>query len=70
MRAARNQWLAEPMLTFAERGAYTQGGPRFYVPEGDGTHRRMYERIVIRRIGEAQPITRLSTEVGGVNPCP
>ncbi len=49
-----SKWLSEPMSTFAERGTYTQGGPRFYVPVGDGTHRRTYERIVIRRIGEAQ----------------
>ena len=48
------------MLTSAERGTYPQGGPRFYAPEGDETH----------RIGETQPITRLSTEVGVVNPCP
>jgi adenine-specific methyltransferase EcoRI-like protein len=49
-----SKWLSEPMSNFAERGTYMQGGPRFYVPEGDGTHRRTYERIVIRRIGEAQ----------------
>ena len=42
--------LAEPMSAHAERGTYVQGGPRFYVP-GDGTHRRLYDRIVIRRIG-------------------
>lgn len=47
--------LSEPMSKFAERGTYNGGGrQRFYVPEGDGTHRRMYERIVIRRIGGAQ----------------
>jgi hypothetical protein len=49
-----SKWLSEPMSNFAKRGTYIQGGPRFYVPEGDGTHRRTYERIVIRRIGEAQ----------------
>lgn len=44
--------LAEPMSKFAERGTYTGGGrQRFYVPNGDGTYRRLYERIVIRRIG-------------------
>jgi len=43
--------LAEPMSKFAERGTYGGGGrQRFYVPERDGTHRRLYERIVIRRI--------------------
>jgi Adenine-specific methyltransferase EcoRI len=43
--------LAEPMSKFAERGTYGGGGrQRFYVPERDGTHRRLYERIVIRRV--------------------
>ena len=46
-----SKWLSEPMSNFAQRGTYLQGGPRFYVPEGNGTHRRTYERIVIRRIG-------------------
>jgi hypothetical protein len=46
--------LSEPMANYAERGTYMQGGPRFYVPEADGTHRRLYDRIVIRRVGVAQ----------------
>jgi hypothetical protein len=46
--------LAEPMSNHAERGTYIQGGPRFYVPEGDGRHRRLYDRVIIRRIGVAQ----------------
>jgi hypothetical protein len=37
-----------PMAQIAEKGAYQQGGPRFYLPNGDGTYRRMYDRIVIR----------------------
>lgn len=46
--------LAEPMSKYAARGTYGGGGrQRFYVPNGDGTHRRLYERIVIRRIGAA-----------------
>jgi hypothetical protein len=45
--------LSQPMSNHAERGTYLQGGPRFYVPDGDGTHRRLYDRIVIRRIGKA-----------------
>jgi len=46
--------LAEPMSKFAARGSYNGGGrQRFYLPKGDGTYRRMYERIVIRRIGGA-----------------
>lgn len=43
--------LAKPMSDYAKRGTYMQGGPRFYVPVGDGTHQRLYDRIVIRRIG-------------------
>lgn len=47
--------LSEPMSKFAERGTYGGGGrQRFYLPEVDGTHRRMYERIVVRRVGAVQ----------------
>ena len=46
--------LSEPMARHAKQGTYMQGGPRFYVPESDGTHRRLYDRLVIRRIGAAQ----------------
>ena len=46
--------LAKPMSEYAKRGTYMQGGPRFYVPVGDGTHQRLYDRIVIRRIGGAR----------------
>ena len=49
-----SQSLAEPMSNYAERGTYMQGGPRFYVAEGDGRHRRLYDRVVIRRVGVAQ----------------
>jgi len=41
--------LGKPMSNFAEQGTYTQGGPRFYLNNGDGTYKRMYERLVIRR---------------------
>lgn len=41
--------LSKPMIEFAERGTYSQGGPRFYLDNGDGTYRRMYERFVIRK---------------------
>jgi hypothetical protein len=44
--------LAKPMSNYAERGSFVQGGPRFYVPEADGTHRRLYDRIVVRRLGK------------------
>lgn len=43
-----SQELGMPMASIAEKGTFQQGGPRFYLPKGDGTYRRMYERIVIR----------------------
>ena len=41
--------LSRPMSQIAKKGSYQQGGPRFYLPNGDGTYRRMYDRIVIRK---------------------
>ncbi len=41
--------LGKRMSEFAEKGTYSQGGPRFYLDNGDGTYRRLYDRIVIRR---------------------
>jgi hypothetical protein len=41
--------LGRPMSKIAKKGTYQQGGPRFYLPNGDGTYRRMYDRIVIRK---------------------
>jgi hypothetical protein len=41
--------LGRPMSQVAKKGSYLQGGPRFYIANGDGTYRRMYDRIVIRR---------------------
>lgn len=38
-----------PMSEIAKKGTYTAGGPCFYLANGDGTYRRMYERLVIRR---------------------
>ncbi|WP_107852734.1 adenine-specific methyltransferase EcoRI family protein [Oceanimonas marisflavi] len=46
-----SKWLGKPMSEVAEKGTYQAGGIRFYVPNGDGTHRRLYERVVIQRIG-------------------
>ncbi|MCC6485182.1 MAG: adenine-specific methyltransferase EcoRI family protein [Armatimonadetes bacterium] len=40
--------LGAPMAAVAEKGSYVQGGPRFYIATGDGTYRRMYDRLVIR----------------------
>jgi hypothetical protein len=41
--------LSQPMSKIATKDSYQQGGPRFYLPNKDGTYRRMYDRIVIRR---------------------
>ncbi len=46
-----SKWVGQPIGDFAARGSYEQGGMRFYIPNGDGTHRRLYDRIVIKRIG-------------------
>jgi hypothetical protein len=40
--------LGVPMSEIAPKGSYDQGGPRFYLDNGDGTYRRLYDRIVIR----------------------
>ncbi|NHI17268.1 adenine-specific methyltransferase EcoRI family protein [Microbacterium excoecariae] len=40
--------LASPMSEFAPKGSYPQGGPNFYLSNGDGTYRRTYERLAIR----------------------
>lgn len=40
--------LGTPMAHIAGKGTYQQGGPRFYLANGDGSYRRMYDRIVIR----------------------
>jgi len=40
--------LGVPMSQVAPKGSYSPGGPRFYIDNGDGTFRRMYDRIVIR----------------------
>lgn len=37
-----------PMSAVAEEGTYSIGGPCFYLANGDGTYRRMYDRILIR----------------------
>jgi hypothetical protein len=40
--------LGVPMSQVAKKGSYLQGGPRFYIDNGDGSYRRMYDRVVIR----------------------
>ena len=46
--------LGNPMSNYAKKGTYESGGMRFYLPNGDGTYRRLYDRIVIKRKGTAQ----------------
>lgn len=41
--------LGEPMSSIAPKGTYQQGGRRFYLAEGDGTYRRVFDRIVIKK---------------------
>ena len=41
--------LGLPISKVAKKGTYRNGGPRFYLPNGDGTYRRMYDRIGIRK---------------------
>jgi len=43
-----SRWLGKPMIKFAKKGTFMQGGMRFYLPNGDGTFRRLYDRIVIK----------------------
>ncbi len=43
--------LAPSMETFADKGTYPTGGPNFYLANGDGTYRRTYERLAIRKRG-------------------
>lgn len=40
--------LAKPMSEIAKKGTYVQGGPSFYLSNGDDTFTRIYNRIVIR----------------------
>ncbi len=41
--------LGVPMSGVAKKGTYVQGGPRFYLSNGDGTYRRLYDRLVIKK---------------------
>ena len=40
--------LGKRMSEIAEKGTYMQGGPRFYLDNGDGTYRRLYDRLVVK----------------------
>lgn len=46
-----SRFVGKPMSDFAAKGTYIEGGMRFYLPKGDGTYRRLYDRIVIKRRG-------------------
>lgn len=49
-----SRFVGRPMSEIAEKGTYVSGGIRFYLPNGDGTYRCLYDRIVIKRKGTAQ----------------
>jgi hypothetical protein len=40
--------LSTPMSQVAQKGTFVAGGPRFYLPDGKGGYRRMYDRLVVR----------------------
>ena len=40
--------LGKKMSEIADKDTYSQGGPRFYLDNGDGTYRRLYDRLVIK----------------------
>jgi hypothetical protein len=42
-------FLGKPMKDIAPKGSYVQGGPRFYLSNSNGTYRRLYDRLVIKR---------------------
>ena len=46
--------VGKPMSEFAKKGTYVEGGMRFYLRNNDGTYRRLYDRIVIKRKDAAQ----------------
>ena len=43
--------VGNPMADFAPKGTYVMGGTAFYLSNGDGTYKRLYHRIVIKRKG-------------------
>lgn len=46
--------VGNPISEIAKKGSYVAGGMRFYLPNDNGTYRRLYDRIVIKRKGVAQ----------------
>lgn len=49
-----SRFVGRPMSEFAAKGTYVGGGIRFYLPDGNGTYRCLYDRIVIKRKGGQQ----------------
>jgi len=49
-----SRFVGKPMSGIAKKGSYVSGGVRFYLPNGDGTYRCLYDRIVIERKGATQ----------------
>ncbi len=41
--------LGRPMKEIAQKGTYSQGGPRFYLANGNNTYRRLFDRLVIKK---------------------
>lgn len=44
-----SRFLGKQMSSIAPKGTYVAGGVRFYLPNGDGTFQRLYDRIAIRK---------------------
>lgn len=49
-----SRFLGRSMSKIAKKGTYVSGGIRFYLLNGDGNYRRLYDRIVIKRKGVSQ----------------
>lgn len=49
-----SRFVGKPMSQVATKGTYVSGGVRFYLPNGDGSFRCLYDRIVIKRKGVRQ----------------
>lgn len=40
--------LGKRMSEIADKDTYSQGGPRFYLDNGNGTYRRLFDRFIVR----------------------
>jgi hypothetical protein len=50
-----SRFLGKPIAEIAPKGTFVSGGMSFYLSKGDGTYKRLYFRIVIKRKGTGQP---------------